>query len=194
MRCMWTKTHGFELGSCSCSWPVDFFFWLCCFVFAPFGIKIKFHAAYPSIPYHPLAPSPSLSFSLLLLTELRASVWVCQSLIALTSGITPSHSAVPTGWPQKEKKNTHTLRRPQKKKIDFTRTPQKEKNFISHPTPRAKQSRVPLVSAPSLLQFLSRLHSSLALQLSFVQEHIFDWQEILECCRKWTQVRKMWGF
>lgn len=56
--------------------------------------------------------------------RIPASVWVCLQLIALTSGITPSHSAVPTGFTTKEKENPH-LTHTTKEKIDFTRMPQK---------------------------------------------------------------------
>lgn len=118
-------------------------------VLVQFDIKIKFHAAYgpDPVPYKSLSspPPPPL--------WTRASVWVCLRLIALTSGITPSHSAVPTGSPQKEKK--HTLHTPQKKKIDFTRTPQNEKTLYLPPNSSrcAKQSKVPLVSPPPSLSF-----------------------------------------
>lgn len=117
-----------------------------------------------------------------------ASVWVCGRLIALTSGITPSHSAVPTGSPQKGKK---TL---------FTQTTKEENRLLSHTTRRkkhtlylppnfsgcAKQSKV-------LPPRLPPLFPSASCSAFFCSDIHLQWRYSIRC-RKWTQVRKMWGF
>ena len=64
----------------------------------PFSLRAPSHSLSPSGHHRP-HPNPYRPL------WTRASVWVCLRLIALTSGITPSHSAVPTGLPQKKKKN-----------------------------------------------------------------------------------------
>lgn len=89
----------------------------------------------------------------------------------MTSGITPSHSAVPTGLPQKKKKKnphfTHTTK--EKNRLHLHSTKKKTLYLPPNSSRCAKQSRVPLVAPPSLpaLIFfpLPRLHCSRALPL-----------------------------
>lgn len=141
-------------------------------------VLVWFRAAYGPRP----APSSSLSSPLsqgqCLSVSKADSIDFRNHSISLSS----SHRLATKG-----ERNT-----PQRKKIDFTRTPQSEKALYLPPNSSrcAKQSRVPLASPPPSSSFYTGVSG--ALPPSLVQKHS-RWAEDIRLLPEITRVRKMWG-